>query len=58
MPSEKKYDYKSDCLLLFLDYDGNVIKNPEAGRMCFPDKIEPEVFIKYLDSVKNRMFKK
>ena len=26
--------------------------------MCFPDKIEPEVFIKYLDSVKNRMLKK
>ena len=25
--------------------------------MCFPDKIEPEVFIKYLDSVKNRMLK-
>ena len=54
----EKYDYKSDCLLLFLDYEGNVIKNPEAGRMCFPDKIEPEVFIKYLDSVKNRMLKK
>ena len=54
----EKYDYKSDCLLLFLDYEGNVIKNPEAGRMCFPDKIEPEVFIKYLDSVKSRMLKK
>jgi thioredoxin-related protein len=61
-PEEKvlgeKYDYKSDCLLLFLDYEGNVIKNPETGRMCFPDKIEPEVFIKYLDSVKIRMLKK
>ncbi|RJQ40681.1 MAG: thioredoxin family protein [Nitrospiraceae bacterium] len=61
-PEEKvlgeKYDFKNDCLLLFLDYNGNVIKEPEAGQMCFADKIEPEVFIKYLDGVKNRMFKK
>ncbi|HBU05106.1 MAG TPA: hypothetical protein DEA95_00485 [Nitrospiraceae bacterium] len=61
-PEEKalgeKYDFKNDCLLLFRDYNGNVIKEPEAGRMCFPDKIEHEVFIKYLDSVKNRMLKK
>ena len=61
-PEEKalgeKYDFKNDCLLLFLDYNGNVIKEPDAGQMCFADKIEPDVFIKYLDSVKNRMFKK
>ncbi|MDP2278014.1 MAG: thioredoxin family protein [Nitrospirota bacterium] len=61
-PEEKalgeKYNFKNDCLLLFLDYNGNVIKEPEAGQMCFADKIEPDVFIKYLDSVKNRMFKK
>lgn len=53
-----KYDFKNDCLLLFLDYNGNVIKEPEAGQMCFADKIEPDVFIKYFDSVKNRMLKK
>jgi thioredoxin-related protein len=61
-PEEKvlgeKYDFKNDCLLLFLDYNGNVIKEPEAGQMCFADKIEPDVFIKYLDGVKNRMSKK
>ncbi|MBI5204253.1 MAG: thioredoxin family protein [Nitrospirae bacterium] len=48
----EKYDYKSDCLLLFLDYEGNVIKDPEGGKMCFVDKVEPEVFIKYLEQVK------
>ncbi|MEK7333187.1 MAG: thioredoxin family protein [Nitrospirota bacterium] len=57
-PEEKalgeKYDYKSDCLLLFLDYEGEVIKNPLGGKMCFADKIEPEVFIKYLEQVKSK----
>jgi len=57
-PEEKalgeKYDYKGDCLLLFLDSDGNVIKDPEGAKMCFVDKVEPEVFIKYLEQVKNK----
>lgn len=61
-PEEKalgeKYNYKSDCLLLFLDYEGNVIKDPEGGKMCFADKVEPEVFIKYLEQVKGRALKK
>ena len=60
-PEEKslgeKYDYKSDCLLLFLDYEGNVIKESGGGRMCFADKIEPEVFIKYLEQVKTKFTK-
>lgn len=55
-PDEKalgeKYDYKSDCLLLFLDYEGNVIKDPQGGKMCFVDKVEPEVFIRYLEQIK------
>ncbi len=50
----EKYDYKSDCLLLFLDYEGNVIKDPEGGKMCFVDRVEPEVFIKYLEQVKSK----
>lgn len=61
-PEEKalgeKYNFKEDCLLLFLDYNGNVIKDPDAGLMLFADRIEPDVFIKYLDSIKNRMLKK
>jgi len=62
MPGEKalgeKYDFKNDCLLLFLDYNGNVLKGHDGGQMCFADKVEPEVFIRYLDSVKKRMFQK
>ncbi|MFA4828566.1 MAG: thioredoxin family protein [Thermodesulfovibrionales bacterium] len=53
----EKYDYKSDCLLLFLDYEGNVIKDPQGGKMCFADKVEPEVFIKYLEQVKTKFTK-
>ncbi|TAL22588.1 MAG: DUF255 domain-containing protein [Nitrospirae bacterium] len=60
-PDEKalgeKYDYKSDCLLLFLDSDGNIIKDPEGKKMCFADKVEPEVFIKYLEQVKTKFTK-
>ncbi len=48
----EKYDYKSDCLLLFLDSDGNIIKDPKGKKMCFMDKVESEVFIRYLDEVK------
>ena len=54
----ERYDYKGDCLLLFLDSEGNVIKDPEGGKMCFADKVEPEVFIKYLEQVKNAAIKK
>jgi len=61
-PEEKalgeKYDFKNDCLLLFLDSNGDVIRESDEGKMCFADKVEPEVFIKYLDSVKKRMSKK
>ena len=39
-PEEKalgeKYDYKSDCLLLFLDYEGNVIKTLRQAGCVFP----------------------
>lgn len=53
----EKYDYKNDCLLLFLDSDGNVIKDPEDKKMCFADKVEPEAFIRYLEQVKNRFLR-
>ncbi len=53
----ERYDYKNDCLLLFLDYKGNVIKRPGGGIMCFPENIEPEVFIQYLEEVKKSMEK-
>ena len=45
------FDYRNDCLLLFLDYRGEIIRDPQGTQMCFPDKIEPGVFIDYLDYV-------
>lgn len=53
----ERYDYKNDCLLLFLDYKGNVIKRPGGGIMCFPENVDPEVFIQYLEEVKKTMKK-
>jgi len=47
----KLYDYNNDCLLLFLSPSGELLKDPEGRRMCFVDKIEPQVFIEYLDHV-------
>ena len=49
-----QYDYKNDCLLLFLDPGGTIIKDPSGKRLCFVENIEPEWFIKYLDTVKKQ----
>ena len=50
----QQYDFKNDCLLLFLDSDGAVIKDPSGKRLCFAENVEPEWFIKYLDMVKKQ----
>jgi len=47
-----KYEFKSDCLLIFLDYEENLLKDPKEKKLCFIDKIDPEEFIQYLDSLK------
>ena len=47
----KKYDYKNDSLLLFLNHKSEVIHNPEGGEMCIVGKIEPREFIDYLDYI-------
>lgn len=47
-----RYDFKNDCLLLFLDQDGKIFKGPGGKRLCFADSIEPEEFIRYLDMVR------
>ena len=47
----EKYDFDNDCLMLFLNHEGEVIKDPKGTQMCFADKIEPEVFMEYLDYV-------
>ena len=48
----KKFDYKMDCLLLFLDYTGEVISDSKGKRLCFVDNVEPEWFVSYLDMIK------
>ncbi len=44
----RRYDYKFDCLLIYLDYRGEVLTDAGGGRMCFADFIEPETFLKML----------
>lgn len=51
------YDYKNDCLMLFLDYDMNILKDPSGKKMCFVDHVEPDIFIGYLDTMKAQMKK-
>lgn len=50
----KEHDYKKDCLLLFLDPQGNIIKDPEGKKLCFIDTIDPDAFIRYLERYKTR----
>lgn len=52
-----KYDYKNDCLMLFLDPEMNIIKDPSGKKMCFVDDIEPEIFNDYLSMIKGLMKK-
>lgn len=53
-----KFDYKKDCLLLFLDSNGDIIKDPLGKRLCFIDTVEPKQFIEYLDMIKTGAGKK
>jgi thioredoxin-related protein len=57
-PDEEKlgnqYDFKNDCLLLFLDHNGTLIKDPSGKRLCFVDNVDPEWFVKYLDMIKKQ----
>lgn len=48
----EKFDYRSDCLLLFLDHEERLIEDPEGKQFCFVDEVEPEDFMKYLDYVR------
>jgi thioredoxin-related protein len=53
----KQYDYKNDCLLLFLDHNGTLVKQPDGTKLCFIDKVDPGQFIKYLDTVRAGYYK-
>jgi hypothetical protein len=48
-----KFEFKHDCLLLFLDHNGEVISDPGGKRLCFIDSLDPEWFVGYLDMIKN-----
>lgn len=48
----EEYGFKNDCLLLFLDSDGRILKDPSGKRLCFMDAVDTEVFLKYLDYIK------
>jgi thioredoxin-related protein len=47
----KKFEYKNDCLLLFLDPTGELIHDTEGKRLCFVDKLDPKWFDSYLDMI-------
>lgn len=53
----EEYDFKNDCLLLFLDSDGRIIKDSTGKRLCFMDAIDTQVFLKYLDYIKESVKK-
>jgi thioredoxin-related protein len=57
-PGEKalgdKYDFKNDCLLLFLDHKGNVLRDPEGKHMCFKENVTAGEFNRFLDYVKEK----
>ncbi len=46
-----QYNFKNDCLLIFLDDKGNIIKGPGEKNLCFAREIEPEQFNQYLDMI-------
>lgn len=49
----KKYHFNNDCLLLFLDPNGEIIHDTMGKRLCFINKINPQWFIDYLNMVKS-----
>jgi thioredoxin-related protein len=53
----EKYNFKNDCLLIFLDASGDLVKEPGGKSLCFIDKVDPEEFVKYLDMTKARTAK-
>ncbi len=52
-----KFDFKMDCMLLFLDPDGKVMTDYSGKRLCFVENVEPDWFVSYLDIVKNTIKK-
>ncbi len=53
----EEYDYKHDCLLLFLDYRGKVVKDASGQRLCFTEAVTPEQFLEYLETSRQKAMK-
>jgi thioredoxin-related protein len=45
----RKYDYDYNCMLIFLDCNGDIIEDVSGKNMCFVDYVEPDWFRKHLD---------
>ena len=52
-----KYEYKHECLLLFLDHNGEILSDTGGKRLCFMDSLDPEWFVSYLDTI-SRSYKR
>jgi thioredoxin-related protein len=47
----KKFEYKNDCLLLFLDPNGELIHDANGKKLSFVDTLDPKWFDSYLDMI-------
>ena len=47
----KQYNLRNECLLLFIDHKGNIIKGPGEKSLCFTEAMKPGQFIQYLDLI-------
>lgn len=53
----EKNDYKKECLLLFLDPEGNTIKDTSGKRISCAAMMDSDLLLKYLDTVKASLAK-
>ena len=51
----EKWEFKNDCLLLFMDHRGNVLEDRSGKKICIADYVDPRWFIEYLDIAKEKM---
>jgi len=50
----EKYNYKEECLLLFLDSEGVIMTDSEGENLRFTSAIESEMLLRYLDMAKDK----
>jgi hypothetical protein len=49
-----KFSFEKDCLLLFLDHNGELISDSQMKKLSFDEKIDPKRFDSYLDMIKGK----